>query len=81
MATGSPAPNMGAVSSFAQVSTSTAVATFLFSDFNPDVSNNTIEEWLDVATSLKEELGVCDSLMIAKTWEALNGRAQRYYCE
>jgi hypothetical protein len=59
----------------------TTWASFRLSDFDPDKSNFTIEEWLEDASKLKGELGVSDVVMIAKAGEALSGRGYRYYCD
>jgi hypothetical protein len=53
---------------------------FKLAEFNPDTSSYAIEEWLDDATKLKNELHVGDILMIVKAGEALKGRAHHYYC-
>lgn len=60
---------------------SAQTTSFSLSAFNPDHTHHAIEEWLEVATKLKEELNVVDVLMIAKAGEALKGRAHNYYCE
>jgi hypothetical protein len=59
----------------------TTWASFRLSDFDPNKSNFTIEEWLEDASKLKGELGASDLIMIAKAGEALRGRAYRYYCD
>ncbi|KAH0820619.1 hypothetical protein GEV33_002172 [Tenebrio molitor] len=59
----------------------TTWASFRLSEFDPDKSNFTIEEWLEDASKLKGELGASDLIMIAKAGEALRGRAYRYYCD
>jgi hypothetical protein len=59
----------------------TTWASFRLSDFDPDKSNFTIEEWLEDTSKLKGELGASDLIMIAKAGEALRGRAYRYYCD
>lgn len=64
----------------AQPSSSTHVS-FHLSEFDPEKSDYVIEEWLDIATNLKQEENVGDGLMIAKAGEALKGRAHRYYCD
>jgi hypothetical protein len=51
----------------------TTWASFRLSDFDPDKSNFTIEEWLEDASKLKGELGASDLIMIAKAGEALRG--------
>jgi hypothetical protein len=56
-------------------------ALFRLSDFDPDKSNFTIEEWLEDASKLKGVLGASDLIMIAKAGDALRGRAYRYYCD
>jgi hypothetical protein len=53
---------------------------FKLAEFNPDTSSYAIEEWLDDATKLKNELHVGDILMIVKAGEALKGRAHHYHC-
>jgi hypothetical protein len=59
----------------------TTWASFRLSDFDPDKSNFTIEEWLEDASKLKGELGVSDVVMLAKAGEALRGRGYHYYCD
>jgi hypothetical protein len=59
----------------------TTWASFRLSEFDPDKSNFTIEEWLEDASKLKGELGASDVVMIAKAGEALRGRGYRYYCD
>jgi hypothetical protein len=59
----------------------TTWASFRLSDFDPDKSNFTIEEWMEDASKLKGELVASDLIMIAKAGEALRGRAYRYYCD
>jgi hypothetical protein len=54
---------------------------FRLAEFNPDTANYPMEEWLEVATKLKVELFVGDTLMIVKAGEALKGRAHEYYVD
>ena len=56
-------------------------SSFKISSFDPDKSAYPIKEWLDDCTKLKEELKVCDILMIAKVGDALRHRGYRYYCD
>ncbi|KAJ3659374.1 hypothetical protein Zmor_011064 [Zophobas morio] len=62
-----------------QPSTSSVVS-FRLAEFDPEENDHPIEEWLAVATRLKEEEYIGDGLMIAKAGEALKGSAHRYYC-
>jgi hypothetical protein len=54
---------------------------FRLAEFNPDTTNYPMEEWLEIATKLKVELLVGDTLMIVKVGEALKGRAHEYYVD
>lgn len=61
--------------------TAASYVSFRLSEFDPDNSDHAIEEWLAVADTLKKEENIGDGLMIAKTGEALKGRAHAYYCD
>lgn len=54
---------------------------FKLTNYDPDASAYSIEEWLADATKLKQELNVSDILMIAKAGEALKNRGHRYFCD
>lgn len=56
-------------------------SSFKLTSFDPDKSAYSIEEWLDDATKLKEELKISDYLMIVKASEALKNRGYRYCCD
>ena len=61
--------------------TAASYVSFRLSEFDPDQSDHAIGEWLNVADNLKKEENIGDGLMIAKTGEALKGRAHAYYCD
>lgn len=81
MAVPTPSTSSHGIESVNTQTSTTVTTSFRLAEFNPDISNYPIEEWLDVATKLKEELNVGDILMIAKAGEALKGRGHRYYCD
>lgn len=54
---------------------------FKLTDYDPDNSAYSIEEWLHDATKLKEELSASDNLMISKASEALQNRGYRHCCD
>lgn len=77
----SPTPNAERSMSAPVLMPAHAQTSFKVTNYDPSKSAYSMEEWLEDVTKLKKELNVSDLVMIAKTGEALKGRAHDYYCD